>query len=629
MHNRYPMWKYVLLVFMVIFAAIYAAPNLYGEDIAVQISHQDASPVSQSDVNKVTDALKQHNIPFLSAGIDEKQILVRFEDTDTQLKASDYIKATVGDKYIVAPNLAARTPQWLQNLGAEPLKLGLDLRGGVHFLLNVDINAVMKARETGDVHSISNELRQANIRYSRLTSSPNNGIVINFRDEQTLQQAYKLVPKRFPEYVVTQQMNDGSYTMRAVLSEAAVTKLRNYAVEQSMSILRNRINELGVSEAVVQRQGMSKISVDMPGVQDTTRAKDIIGKTATLEFRLVDDEHDLESAMAGVVPIGSRLYKREDGRPILLKSQVILRGSSITYATAAFDETNSPQVNVQLGGGGERTFHKVTAANVGKAMAVVYVETKTTQKIVNGEMQTVRTPVEKVINVATIQSALGNSFRITGLQSQRYSQDLALLLRSGSFTAPIEFVQERIVGPKLGKENIRKGITSLIYGFILIVLFMLAYYRMFGFFANMALLLNVVFIVALLSLLGATLTLPGIAGIVLTVGMAVDANVLINERIREELRHGMSPQAAIRAGYERAFSTIVDANVTTLIVAVVLFTLGSGQVKGFAVTLSIGLLTSMLTAIFFTRALVNLIYGKRKTLHSLSIGTVQHHAHAS
>ncbi len=621
MQNKNLTWKYILIIFLGIVGLLYSLPNMYGEDYAVQISGLESKVLAQDDVLKIESLLKEQKLPHLSTVLNEGNVLIRFADTDQQLKASDYIKATVGENYVVAPNLAPRTPKWLQAIGAKPLKLGLDLRGGVHFLMSVDIDAVTKARENGDIHSFGNELKDAKIRYSGLSRSSDGAILIKFKDAENLHKADSQLPRRFPEYLFTQNLSNGIFELKAIMTEAAVTKLSNYAVEQSMSILQNRINELGVSEAVIQRQGVNKISVDLPGVQDTARAKEIIGKTATLEFHMVDVEHDVGSALSSVAPVGTKMYDY-DGRHILLKNQIILSGSSITFATSAFGEDGRPEVNVQLGGGGENVFHRVTAENIGKPMAVIYVETKTEKKIVNGVVETFRKPVEKIISVATIQSALGNSFRITGLESQAYAQNLALLLRSGAFTAPIDFIQERIVGPSLGKANIAKGVMSMVVGSLFVFLFMLLYYRLFGFFTDLALILNIFFIISLLSLLGATLTLPGIAAIVLTVGMAVDANVLINERIREELRAGMSPLASIKAGYERAFSTIVDANVTTMIVAVALFALGSGAVKGFAIILLLGLMTSMFTSIFVTHALVNLFYGSRQ-VRTISIGTVR------
>lgn len=618
--NHYPWWKNCLLLIFVVIGVIYTLPNLYGEDYAVQVSLSEGKPVSDDVTNKVVDILKQQNLHYLSVRKTEGQVLARFPDTDDQLKASDFIKAALGEDYIVAPNLAPRTPKWLQAIGANPLKLGLDLRGGVHFLLAVDVDETTKARENGEIHTISNDLRHENIRYTGIRRDAQAGIDILFRDQETLNKAYAYLPSHLPDYVVTMDATNGIFKINAKMNEAAQIKLRDYAVEQTMTILVNRINELGVSEAVVQQQGANKVSVDLPGVQDTTRAKEIIGKTASLRFQMVDDEHDLASAVAGVVPMGTRLYDY-DGRPVLLKNEVILQGSSITYATSALGENGRPTVNVRLGGGGESVFHRTTAESIGKAMAVIYVETKTEKKIVDGKLQTIRIPVEKVISVATIQSALGNNFEITNLSSAQYAQNLALLLRSGAFTAPVEFIQERIVGPSLGKENIRKGVMSILVGITVVFLFMVMYYRLFGAFADVALLLNVVFVLALLSLLGATLTLPGIAGIVLTIAMAVDANVLINERIREELRNGMSAQASIKAGYERALATIIDSNVSTLIVMIVLFALGSGMVKGFAVTVTIGLFTSMITAVMYSRALVNLVYGRRQ-VKNLSIGRV-------
>jgi preprotein translocase subunit SecD len=618
--NHYPWWKNLLLLVFVVIGVIYTLPNLYGEDYAVQVSLTESKAIGDDVANKVRDIIKQQGLHYLSVVKVDGQVLARFPDTDDQLKASDFIKAALGDDYIVAPNLAPRTPKWLQAIGANPLKLGLDLRGGVHFLLAVDVDETTKARENGEIHTISNDLRQEKIRYTGITRDAKNGIDISFRDQESLNKAYAYLPAHLADYVVTPDESNGIFKINAKMNEAAQIKLRDYAVEQTMTILVNRINELGVSEAVVQQQGLNKVSVDLPGVQDTARAKEIIGKTASLRFQMVDDEHDLASAQAGVVPMGTRLYDY-DGHPILLKNEVILAGSSITYATSALGENGRPTVNVRLGGGGESVFHRTTSESIGKSMAVIYVETKTEKKLIDGKLVTLRMPVEKIISVATIQSALGNNFEITNLSNAQYAQNLALLLRSGAFTAPIEFIQERIVGPSLGKENIKKGVQSILIGIIVVFLFMLMYYRLFGAFADVALLLNVVFVLAILSLIGATLTLPGIAGIVLTIAMAVDANVLINERIREELRNGMSAQASIKAGYERALATIIDSNVSTLIVMIVLFALGSGMVKGFAVTVTIGLFTSMITAVMYSRALVNLVYGRRQ-VKNLSIGRV-------
>lgn len=612
--QQYSKWKYIAFVVIVVFGLIYASPNLFGEDPAVQISISNTASLPADLNSKVGNVLNTASLPYKSIKEEGGNLLVRFPDTDTQLKARDLIKGALGEQYIVALNLAPKTPRFLQALGAEPMKLGLDLRGGVHFLLQVDTDAVIKTRLEGESHNLSNELRQANIHYTNLFVTPPTSISLTFKNKDDLDAAYSNLSRKFPDFLIAPQ-KDGGYVLRATLTEDAINKINDFAVEQNMTILNNRVNELGISEAVVQRQGKDQVSVDLPGVQDTARAKDLLGKTATLKFQMVDVDHD----PTGGAAIGSKLYNYE-GQAVLLKNQVILSGSAITYATASFGEDGRPNVQVRLGGGGETLFHRVTADNIGKPMAVVYVESKNEPKLVNGKLVPTRYQVERVINVATIQSALGNNFQITGLSSERYAENLALLLRSGALTAPVDIVQERTVGPSLGAANIQKGLLSLVVGTSLVFMFMVLYYGVFGLFADLALLLNIVFIIAILSILGGTLTLPGIAGIVLTVGMSVDANVLINERIREELRNGMSPITSIRAGYEKAFATIVDANVTTLIVAVVLFALGSGVVKNFAITLTIGLATSMVTAIYFTRMIVNFVYIRRRNVKHLSIG---------
>lgn len=617
MLNRYPLWRYLLLAAMILFAFIYAAPNLFGDDPAVQISIKKTGISTVSTVEQVKQVLAEHAIPYLSAQEDQGNILVRFPSNDFQLKAGDMLKATLGEDYIIALNLAPKTPRWLQMLNAEPMKLGLDLRGGVHFLLDVDINAVVAARIDGDLNNMIANLREKQIRYTEINAT-NNHIIIHFRDQDNFNKAMKWLPMRFTDYNFISLLADGGLSISATLMPLAISDITNYAVEQNMIILSNRVNGLGVSEAVVQRQGATQISVDLPGIQDTARAKDLIGKTATLHFHLVDTEADVQSAVSGKIPLGSRVYSSDEG-PIVLKNQVILTGTAITYATAAMGENGRPMVSIRLGGGGESLFHRVTAENVGKPLAVVYVETNVQTKMVDGKPVVTHKQTERVINVASIHEALGNSFEITNLSDMKYAQNLALLLRSGALTAPVNFIQERTVGPSLGAANIHKGILSVVVGSLAVILFMLFYYQLFGLIANLALIVNMLFIVAILSLLGATLTLPGIAAIVLNVGMAVDANVLIYERIREELRNGVSAQASIHAGYERAFATIVDANITTLIVALILFALGGGVVKGFAITLTIGILTSMVTAVFFTRALVNLWYGGRN-VKKLAIG---------
>jgi len=616
--NQYPLWRYLLLITLIVIGIVYAVPNFYGEDPAIQISAQSGLPLTMQTVDQVKQALKDNHLSYRSITENKLNLLIRFTDINVQLKTQDLIKQVLGDNYTVALNLAPRTPTWLLAIGAEPMKLGLDLRGGVHFTLAVDTQAMLKTRSLTDLHSMTDVLRNADIRYSGEAAHAAKGITINFRSSAVRSQAMKLLSGQFgSDYLFNTVDSGNNDQLRGMLRENTLADIESNAIDQNMTILRNRVNALGVSEAVVQRQGLDRISVDLPGIQDTARAKDLIGKVATIRFQMVDEEHDPIAALNGTVPFGSRLYTYQ-GRPILLQNQIVLRGDAITSAQATIGDDGRPAVNIRLSGL-QTLFAKMTSENIGKRMATVYVETKTSTQMVNGKPQIVQHQVETVISVATIQSALGNSFQITGLDSQRYAQNLALQLQSGAYSAPVTFIQERLVGPSLGAENIHIGILSTEIGSLAVIIFMLFYYRFFGVFADMALLLNIVFIVAVMSIIHATMSLPGIAGIVLTVGMAVDANVLINERIREELRNGMSPQASIYVGYERAFSTIVDANVTTLIVAVVLFALGSSSVKGFAVTLIIGLITSMVTSIFFTRALVNLIYGRRN-IKSISIG---------
>lgn len=619
MIKQFPLWKYILIITITIFGLLFAAPNLYGEDPSVQVSPGHSGIEANGFVlRKIQSVLEAADVKTKSLEQDNGTILARFYDTNTQLKAKDIIKASLGEDYTVALNLAPLTPGWLERIGADPMKLGLDLRGGVSFLLDVDINGVIKRREEGLIRSISEDLRAKKIRYAGITSKQGGGIVLRFRNAKTRDGAYTLIRRNNPELLLSKNMKNGVYNIAAQVSSPALNDIRQYTIEQTMTILRNRVNELGVAEAVVQQQGSNRVSVDLPGIQDSARAKQILGGTATLEFRMVDVEHDVRNLQAGMVPIGSQLYD-DGGRPILLKNQVILSGDSITHATSGVAEDGTPSVNIRLGGGGESLFNRVTRQNVGKPMAIVFVETKTDKKLIDGEIIKSRRKVERVISVATIRSALGTNFQITGLSEMNESRNLALLLRAGALPAAIDPVEERTVGPTLGMENIQRGILSLEVGMFLVVLLMGLYYRFFGMVANFALVMNLVLIVAILSFVGATLTLPGIAGIVLTVGMAVDANVLIFERIREELRNGMSPLASINAGYERAFVTIVDANVTTLIVAIVLFGVGTGPIKGFAVTLIIGLLTSMLTAITFTRGIISLIYTSKST-KTLSIG---------
>jgi preprotein translocase subunit SecD len=612
--NRYPLWKNILLAIIVILGFLYASPNLFGEDASIQVSGKHGATISASVLTQVQNILAQEKLSYKSADVEGQNILVRFKDTDTQLKASDYLKGSLGDDYTVALSLAPATPQWLTDIGALPMKLGLDLRGGVHFLLNVDVDSVIARRQQGVVTSIIGDLRDKHVRYTNIVLQASNNILLTFRDDDQKAAALDFMRSEFPDLTTTDTSAGNSKTLTAVLNQKGLQRIREYTLDQTMTTLRNRVNELGVSDAIVQQQGADRVSVDLPGIQDTAHAKDILGGTATVEFHLQDMTHDPRVTP----PPGTTLYQSDQG-PILLQNQILLTGSSITDASSSFDDSGRPSVNIRLGGGGEGLFNRMTSQNVGNRMATVFIETTFETKIVDGKP--VKTPVktEKVINDATIQSALGNSFQVTGLSSAREAQNLALLLRAGALPAAIDYEEERTVGPTLGQENIHKGILSIEVALIIIIVFMGLYYRLFGLIADIALLLNLVLLVSLLSLLGATLTLPGMAGIVLTLGLAVDANVLIFERIREELRNGAPPQASIFHGYERAFVTIVDANVTTLIVAMVLFGIGTDAVKGFAVTLTLGVLTSMVTAIMFTRALVNAIYGSR-TVKKLSIG---------
>lgn len=613
MQNKYPLWKNLLLIAVVFIGLVYAIPNLYSEEPVVQISVQ--TPVEAKNLEQqVKSLLDEAKLPYRSITATEDHAQVRFASTDTQILAGDVLKNHLGEQYTVALNLVPSTPKWLNAIHAEPMKQGLDLRGGVHFLLEVDIESVVNRRYEGLMKSIGQDLRELGVRYSGIRYITDKGIQVRFRTSEASEQALAELEQKFSGMVFenSEVQND----LMVSLSPAELNNIRQNTIEQTMSILRNRVNELGVGEAVVQQQGATRVAVDLPGIQDAARAKQILGGTATLQFHLVDHENDpVVAKQTGAIPVNSKLYMMND-QPILLKRQVVLSGDSITSAVSSFDQqTASPAVQIQLGGGGETFFTKVTRENIGKRLAIVFVETKTSDQ--NGKRTTRRS--ERVISAAVIQTVLGNNFQITGLTDSKEAADLALLLRAGALPAAIYPIEERTVGPSLGKENIQRGMVSLEVGLGLILILMVVYYRLFGLVANIALVLNLILLCALLSMIGATLTLPGIAGMVLTVGMAVDANVLINERIREELRNGLSPQAAIYAGYDRAFSTILDANVTTLIVAIILFSIGTGPVRGFAITLSLGLITSMLTGVTYTRAMINAIYGGRQ-VKKLSIG---------
>ena len=611
MMNQYPLWKYLLLVIMLVIGLIYALPNVYGEDPALQISGSRNATVDTAAKDKVISALEAANIPVKTAELKPDQLLIRFNDTETQLKAVDFVKSALGTGYIVALNLAPATPEWLNKMNALPMYLGLDLRGGVHFLMEVDMQAAVEnaiERYSNDLRAL---LRDARIRYAMIRAEEQ-GVRIMFRSEADREQSRTLLQKELPLLVV-EDIDAENPGLLAKLDEQEIRDIETFALQQNILTLRNRVNELGVAEPVIVQQGSQRIVVQLPGVQDTAEAKRILGATATLEYRAVDAEHDVQSAVAGSVPAGSRLYKDRDGNPILLKKAVIVTGDQIINANSGLDQqSGSPQVSVMLDAKGARSMLKFTKKNVGKPMAVVFIENKSETTLVDGVPVKRNRKIEEVISVATIRDVFSKRFQTTGLDSPKEAHELALLLRSGALAAPVNIVEERTIGPSLGKDNIEQGFNSVIIGFLAVLVFMALYYKVFGLVADLALTLNLVLIVAVLSLLQATLTMPGIAGIVLTVGMAVDANVLIFERIREELRNGNSPQASIQAGYEKAFSTIADANITTLIAAVVLLSYGTGAIKGFAVTLAIGIVTSMFTAILGTRAVINLIYGGRR-----------------
>lgn len=607
--NRYPLWKNLLVLIVLLVAGMYAMPNLFGDDPAVQISAGRSATVDLALVDKAETALKEAGIEYKGVELEDEKLLIRLTSSDSQLRAKDVLHQTLVGDYIIALNLASTTPDWLSSLGAEPMNLGLDLRGGVHFLMEVDMDAAVKQALDGYASDLRLSLRDEKIRYKQIKLDGNDLIVI-FRSAADRDLAETLISREMNALLVEAADDNVEPALHMQLTEATVRETKTLALQQNITTLRNRINELGVAEPTVQQQGDNRIVVQLPGVQDTAQAKKILGATATLEFRLVDFEHDVQDALNGRVPANSELYYHRDGRPYLLNKRVMLTGEHVINAQSTLDsQSGSPAVSVTLDGKGARAFSNVTRDNIGNPMAVVFIESKSETRQIDGESVKVRRQVPEIINVATIRDQLSKKFQITGLDSTTEARDLALLLRAGALAAPIDIVEERTVGPSLGQDNIDQGFASVMIGFAFVLVFMLIWYRVFGFVANLALAANLVFIVALLSMLQATLTLPGIAGIVLTVGMAVDANVLIFERIREELRIGNSPQSSISAGYGKAFSTIADANITTLIAAIVLFGFGTGSIKGFAVTLSLGIITSMFTAIMGTRAVVNLIYG--------------------
>ncbi len=612
MLNQYPLWKNILVVFVLAMGLFYALPNLYSQDPAIAVSGNRGAVIDKTLQEKIESSLKANNIPVKVVDEKEGKLLIHFPSTTAQQEAQKIVASSLPENVSYALTSAANIPDWLLAMGGKPVNLGLDLRGGIHVLIDVDMDIAIKDKVeayTGDVRS---SLRDAKLRYLTVKAE-GNGIKVKFKDAETRTKAEEVLGNDFRNLGVEESDADGAYYVKLSLPPSEIRAIKKFALQQNITTIRNRVNALGVSEPLVQQQGDRRIVVELPGVQDPTQVKNILGATATLEYRLQDTEHDaLDAKNNGKIPPGSRLYKvRADGRPILLKKRVIVTGNQITDASSGFDSRGgTPMVSVSLDSKGARRMRNVTTENVGKPMAVVFKETRVVGRDADGKP--IKRLVEEVINVANILEPFGRRFQTTGLDSPQEAHELALLLRAGALAAPIDIVEERTIGPSLGQENIDQGVKSVVIGLLAVMVFMVVYYKIFGLFANAALVANLVLIIAILSLLQATLTLPGIAGIVLTVGMAVDANVLIYERIREELRVGSTPQASIHAGYGKAFSTIMDANITTLIAAIVLFSIGSGPVKGFAVTLAIGILTSMFTSIVGTRALANLVYGGKR-----------------
>ena len=616
---RYPRWRFVLLLAVLFVCGLYAMPNIYPDAPAIQVTSAQAGGLIEGrDMDRLQTALEEAG---LEPGIQEQvgdSWLIRLPGSDEQLRARDIAERVLGRNYIVALNLAATTPEWLRSISASPMNLGLDLRGGVHFLLQVDMDTAINQRIEAWAGELRIMLRDEGIRYREVVELED-GMEARFDDSADLQRASRLARQRFDEFAV-RTSDDGLRLAFSLLPEA-VSEIQNYAVDQNRTALNNRVNELGVAEPVVQRQGADRIVVQLPGIQDAGQARRILGRTATLEFRLVADDVDQRRVQAGIAPPGTEIFPfKDDSRgPVVLRRQSIVTGDQVTNAQMGFDENGIPQVNINLDAGGARRMQRITSQNINRPMGVLFIETRTDIENITDEetgerrQQTTTSVEEYVINVANIRDTLGSRFRITGLDSAAEASELALLLRAGGLAAPVYIVEERTIGPSLGADNIRAGINSMLGGLALVLLFMIVRYKVFGVVANVALLGNLVIIVGVMSLIpGATLTLPGIAGIVLTVGMAVDANVLIFERVRQELRLGQPPLQAIQAGYARAFQTILDANLTTLIVAVILFAAGTGSVQGFAVTLFIGILTSMFTSIVGTRAIIDLIYGGRQ-----------------
>ncbi len=610
--NRYPLWKYIVIAIALVVGLVYTLPNLFGEVPAVQVSPLKAALKADAGLlARVEDILRKGNVAPEEVFHDPTSVKARFKDTDTQLRAKDVLQAQLGDDYVVALNLLSRSPRWLSAIGALPMYLGLDLRGGVHFLLQVDMKAALAKKMESYTNDIRGALRDKRIQYSGVAREGQN-LVVRFRDTATRDRAATEIGRAMPDLDLKTVDDPGDYRLVASLKLEAQRKTQEFALQQNITTLRNRVNELGVAEPIIQQQGADRVVVQLPGVQDTAKAKDILGRTATLEVGMVDEEKSdpasLQAALQGQVPFGDEIYMDRNNTPIMVKKQVVLTGDRINDAQPGFDnQTSEPAVHISLDGTGARIFQQVTRENVGKRMAILLFE--------KGKGEVVTAPV--------IRTEIGGGrVQISGRMTTQEANDVALLLRAGALAAPMEIIEERTVGPSLGAENIRIGFRSMWIGFAAISAFMIAYYQLMGVISVLALAANLLFLIALLSMLQATLTLPGIAAIALALGMAIDANVLINERIREELRNGVSPQAALSAGYERAWGTILDSNITTLIAGVALFAFGSGPVKGFAVVHCLGILTSMFSAVMVSRGIVNLYYGRRRRLERISIGQV-------
>lgn len=605
-----------MVVLVIAIGCFYAVPNLFGEDHAVQVVATRGAEVTASTQARVNELLASKGIAVKRSELEKGQLLVRVQNADQQLLAKETIAEDLGDKFTVALNLAPATPQWLESMGGSPMKLGLDLRGGVHFLMEVDMGEAIRKMEEAKVADFRSQLREEKIRYAGIRNNAQ-GIEIKFRDAESLASAERFLKSRSNDMVFSDVSKGEDFALQAVMSETYLKQIKEEALQQNITTIRNRVNELGVAEPVVQRQGAERIIVELPGVQDTARAKEILGATASIEFHMVDDKADPNAAQSGRVPAGSEVYQRREGGQVVLKKEVMLTGDHITGAQPSFDQYSRPQVSINLDAKGGTIFSNVTKDNIGKPMATLFIEYKDSgERNADGSVKMQK--IQEVISVATIQARLGRNFVITGL-SHGEAQNLSLLLRAGALIAPVSIVEERTIGPSLGAENIESGVQAMIWGMAVVLIFMLVYYRSFGLIANLALTANLVMVVGVMSMIpGAVLTLPGIAGMVLTVGMAVDGNVLIYERIREELRAGRSVQQAIHEGYGNAFSTIADANITTFLTALILFAVGTGAIKGFAVTLMIGIATSMFTAIVGTRAIVNAIWGGKR-VKTLSI----------